>query len=196
MPKQCNHMLKTKAAEPPRRCKLGAIEGSVKCSVHKGKAQSHTQGKGKEGKGGKTKAAKHYGVCTKTLLRWEEAGKIKVVRSPGGQRLYDLKSTLVDKEPFIYVRVSSYKQKNDLQRQEQYLLDKYPRHSIVKDIGSGLNFKRKGLLSLLEQSERGLVQEVVVASKDRLCRFGFDLLAWHFERHGVNLVVCNEEDKS
>lgn len=59
MPKQCNHMLKTKAAEPPRRCKLVAIEGSVKCSVHKGKTQNHTQGKGKEGnKASKTQAEK------------------------------------------------------------------------------------------------------------------------------------------
>jgi putative resolvase len=58
------------------------------------------------------------------------------------------------------------------------MLDQYPGHTVVSDVGSGLNFKRKGLLSLLEQSKRGHVQEIVVASKDRLCRFGFDLLAW------------------
>jgi putative resolvase len=72
------------------------------------------------------------------------------------------------------------------------MLDQYPGHTVVSDVGSGLNFKRKGLLSLLEQSERGLVQEIVVASKDRLCRFGFDLLAWIFERHGVKLVVLQQ----
>ena len=76
------------------------------------------------------------------------------------------------------------------------MLDQYPGHTVISDIGSGLKFKRKGLLSLLELCERGLVQEVVVASKDRLCRFGFDLVAWFFERQGVRLLVLEQDDKS
>jgi putative resolvase len=130
-----------------------------------------------------SQAAKHFNVCTRTLIRWEAAGKIKVDRSPGGKRIYDLNSLdpNCERTSYIYVRVSSHKQKNDLCRQEKHMLDQYPGHTVVSDVGSGLNFKRKGLLSLLEQSERGLVQEIVVASKDRLCRFGFDLLAWIFD---------------
>ena len=144
-----------------------------------------------------SQAAAYYGVCTRTLIRWEAAGKISVIRSPGGQRLYDLDSPKsAERHSYVYTRVSSRKQKDDLERQSQYLLDKYPGHVLVTDIGSGLNFKRKGLLSLLEQSEGGTVREIVVASKDRLCRFGFDLLAWHFQRHSVNLVVLDKDDKS
>jgi putative resolvase len=142
-------------------------------------------------------ASQYFGVCSKTLLRWEAAGQLQVKRTPGNQRLYDLSDVHPTiKEPVIYARVSSFKQKNDMERQIQYLLSKYPGHSVVRDVGSGLNFKRKGLLSLLERVEKGLISQVVVASKDRLCRFGFDLLSWNFQRHGVDLVVLDQEDKS
>jgi putative resolvase len=97
-------------------------------------------------------ACKHYGVCARTLTRWEAAGTIRVKRTPGNQRLYDLSDvhpTL--KESVVYARVSSSKQKNDMERQVQHLLERYPGHTVVRDIGSGLNFKRKGLLSLLER---------------------------------------------
>ena len=73
-------------------------------------------------------------------------------------------------ECFVYARVSSPKQKEDLERQKQYLLSQFPNHHLISDIGSGINFKRPGLHSLLERSSRGLVKEVVVAHRDRLCR--------------------------
>jgi DNA invertase Pin-like site-specific DNA recombinase len=62
--------------------------------------------------------------------------------------------------------------KNDLGRQVEDLKHDYTKHNVVKDIGSGLNFKRKGLRSILEQVFSGMVQEVVVAHTDRLCRYG------------------------
>ena len=145
-------------------------------------------------------ARHHFGVSGKTLYRWEASGKVTVTRSPGNRRLFLIDDPQPQSEPrresVVYVRVSSSKQQDDMQRQEKYLLDQHPGSRVVRDIGSGLNFKRKGLLSLLERSEEGLLRRVVVASKDRLCRFGFDLLAWQFNRHGVELVVCDKADKS
>ncbi|GAQ87932.1 hypothetical protein KFL_003890030 [Klebsormidium nitens] len=145
-------------------------------------------------------ARHHFGVSGKTLYRWEASGKVTVKRSPGNRRLFLVDDPQPQYEPtresVVYVRVSSSKQQDDMRRQEKYLLDQHPGSRVVRDIGSGLNFKRKGLLSLLERSEEGLLRRVVVASEDRLCRFGFDLLAWQFKRHGVELLVCDKADKS
>lgn len=69
---------------------------------------------------------------------------------------------------------------------------RYPNYRIVTDIGSGINFKRKSLRMLLELSSKGLVEEVVVAYRDRLCRFAFELIEWFFQIHKVKLVVLNE----
>jgi len=76
--------------------------------------------------------------------------------------------------------VSSRKQKDDLERQCTFLKNKFPNHTLIKDIGSGLNYKRPGLLKLLEFSNSGRAEEIIVSSKDRLCRFGFELLQWLF----------------
>ena len=61
---------------------------------------------------------------------------------------------------YIYACISSAKQKADLERQKQLLLNKHPQYELISDIGSGINFKRPGLHSLLELSRRGLVKEV------------------------------------
>jgi predicted site-specific integrase-resolvase len=74
--------------------------------------------------------------------------------------------------------------------------NRYPEYEIIEDIGSGLNFKRKGLISLLESANRGEVEEVVVAHKDRLCRFGFDLIEWIINRAGGQVVVLQQDDLS
>jgi hypothetical protein len=68
---------------------------------------------------------------------------------------------------------------------------KYPNHEIVTDIGSGLNYKRKGLQTILDDAMRGAVEEVVVAHKDRLCRFGFELIQRVVENNQGRIVVCN-----
>jgi predicted site-specific integrase-resolvase len=83
-----------------------------------------------------------------------------------------------------------------MERQLAFLKSKYPDYLVVKDVGSGLNYKRKGLLRLLEQSNRGEVGEIVVFSKDRLCRFGFELLEWSFLQNNTKLVVQNKVDKT
>ena len=120
------------------------------------------------------------GISSCTLRRWHREGKITAFRSPSGVRLYDVSNileptassppnsltvtsrTLPSPNPtgYIYTLVSSAKQKADLERQKQFLLNKYAQHELVSDVGSGINFKRAGLRSLLERSRRGLVKEV------------------------------------
>ena len=73
---------------------------------------------------------------------------------------------------------------------------KYPDYTILKDVGSGLDFKRKQLRFLLEECSQGRVGEVVVAYRDRLCRFGFELLEWFFSQNAVKLVVLEQEEFS
>jgi predicted site-specific integrase-resolvase len=70
--------------------------------------------------------------------------------------------------------------------------EKYPKAEIIKDIGSGLNFKRKGLLSLLERAMRGDSLQLVVAHRDRLARFGLELIKYIVETNGGELVVLDQ----
>jgi putative resolvase len=139
-------------------------------------------------------ASDRLGVCTKTLERWEAEGKIKAYRTQGGQRRYDIDSvinTRPARPTVLYARVSSHGQKSDLERQVEFLISNYPGCEVVKDIGSGLNFKRKGLLALLERVLSGDIGMVVIANKDRLCRFGFDLITWLAQRSGCKILVLN-----
>ena len=73
---------------------------------------------------------------------------------------------------------------------------KYPQAKIVKDIGSGISFKRKGLKTILESAINGDKLEIVVAHRDRLCRFGFDLVQWIIGRSGGTVVVLKQTDLS
>jgi excisionase family DNA binding protein len=144
-----------------------------------------------------SKAAKMFGVHCKTIREWADNGKLKHIRTPTGQRRIILEEENQEvKKRIIYCRVSSPKQKDDLERQIQYLKTLYPGYEIVKDVGSGINFQRKGLLSLLDLCLRGMVSEVVVASKDRLCRFAFELLEWLFQREKVKLTILEQNDLS
>ena len=81
-----------------------------------------------------------------------------------------------NKLKFIYARVSSKKQDADLERQIKFIQNLYPSHTVISDIASGINFRRRGLNKILEAVLTGSVAEIVVAHKDRLCRFGFELL--------------------
>ena len=139
-------------------------------------------------------ASKFFGVCPETLRNWTRDGLIEFKRTAGGHRVYRIDSgsrnlSEPQKTAYVYIRVSSKKQENDLQRQRDFMVSKFPNHTVIKDIGSGLNFRRRGLIKLLELSSKGLVSEIVVASKDRLCRFGFELLEWQFSANNTRLLV-------
>ena len=142
-----------------------------------------------------SKVRQLLGVHPNTLRNWDRDGKVKTKRTSGNQRLYLYSSLPVsekeERKRFCYVRVSSHKQKDDLGRQKEFMQEEYPNHEIIKDVGSGINFKRKGLISLLEQVHRGVVEEIVVAHKDRLCRFGFELFEKFCEINGTTVVVLN-----
>jgi putative resolvase len=91
---------------------------------------------------------------------------------------------------------SPKKQKQDLNRQIMFLRERFPNHEVVSDISSGINYKRKGLLYILELLYKGGIREVVVAHRDRLCRFGFDLFDFMFKQHGALLTVLENPSDS
>ena len=145
------------------------------------------------------KAVEKLGVSPNTLRRWADAGTIKTIRTPAGQRLYDVHSFLAsgkERRKIIYCRVSSRNQRPDLESQIKYLRERYPNHEIIEYIGSGLNFKRKGLNALLGSILDGDVSEVVVSHRDRLCRFGFDLIESLANKYDCKLMVCDESKLS
>lgn len=145
-------------------------------------------------------AAKHYGVTVSTLRRWCNEGKVQCKRTLGGQRLLQINESpiqvVTEEQKYLYVRVSSKKQIDDMERQRQFLLSQYPGYKVIKDIGSGINYKRKGLRELISLSLEGKCQEIVVSSKDRLCRFGFELLEYLFSQNNTKLVVLDKTTKS
>ena len=149
-------------------------------------------------------AAARLGVSTRTLERWLEEGKIEGIFTQGGQRRYNLDSIIPvrfgnpknTRSILLYARVSSRAQKRDLEQQVQFLKSHYPEAEIITDIGSGLNFRRKGLQVLLDRVLTNTCKLVVVAHKDRLCRFGFDLVSWLCSRQQTEVMVINKTNLS
>ncbi len=134
------------------------------------------------------------GVCTRTLWRWADAGDLPHIRTPARQRLYDITAFLRGQAPPVrvcYVRVSSSKQREDLDRQVSWLRKRRPEAEVVTDIGGGLNWKRKGLRSLLERAMCREKLEVVVALRDRLAHIGFELIEWIVGVPGGRFLVLN-----
>jgi predicted site-specific integrase-resolvase len=164
-------------------------------------------------------ASKFFGVSQNTVRKWADQGIIDVIRSDTstgigyGHRTYDVnsykKNTQARKQNSIvhmqqpdtrvikgvcYCRVSSSHQKDDLKRQVEYMRSNYPTYDVITDTGSGINFKRAGFLKLIKRAIDGNLTHVVVAHKDRLVRFGFELLEWLFAEYKVSLVVLNQQN--
>ncbi len=147
-------------------------------------------------------AAKILGVHVSSLRRWENEGKLKAIRTPGGQRRFILEE--IEKAAGVpravrtvcYGRVSTHSQQDDLQRQLEHLRQRYPEAEIISETGSGLNFRRKKFLSVLERIIDGDIQRLVVAHPDRLVRFGIELVKWLCEKFECNLVVLNDRKLS
>jgi predicted site-specific integrase-resolvase len=106
---------------------------------------------------------------------WANSRRIAIVRTPGRKRLYsisDIQEIFGDdqqqsaqKTKICYARVSSEHQRDDLERQIKNLQQHYPEYEIISDIGSGLNWKRRGFVALLERIHAGGIEEVVVTRK-------------------------------
>lgn len=146
-------------------------------------------------------AVKLTGVAGSTLRTWADLGKVQTYKTAAGQRLYNTQclQTLIncvpitEKKKYTYCRVSSKKQLPDLNRQTKQLNSFYPTHERITDCASGINFKRKGLQTILESAIQGTLSEVVVAHRDRLSRFAFELIKWIIEYKGAKLIVLDEE---
>jgi putative resolvase len=149
------------------------------------------------------KAAEMLGVEVQTLRKWEESGElIPDRRSKGGTRYYDVGKILglgnEDMPTIGYARVSSHDQKNDLVRQQE-LLEAFCaargwRNEIIADLGSGLNTRQKGLNHLLELILRKRIRRLVLTHKDRLLRFGSELIFALCEIQNIEIVVINKGD--
>ena len=142
-------------------------------------------------------AAQTLGITVDHLRRMERAGEITCIRTGGGHRRYDVQSfidaqTRTDITTIGYCRVSRKSQSDDLASQVAYLQKHYPEAEIIKDFGSGIDFKRKGLRTLLERILRGDKLRVVVAHRDRLARFGGEVIQFLVEQNGGEVVVLNE----
>lgn len=142
-------------------------------------------------------ASKTLGVDLQTLRRMAERKEIDHIRTDAGRYLYDISkfikrgsSYIPKRKKVLYARVSSRGQKSDLQNQIALLKIKFPESEVISDYGSGLNFKRKGLRQILDLAYKGELEEVVVTYKDRLCRFGFEIIEYILQsQSNAKLVV-------
>jgi predicted site-specific integrase-resolvase len=149
-------------------------------------------------------ASEILGVKRYTLYKYEKEGLIRTIRSPGGKRFYNVNEYLekhniikkteeVNKRKICYARVSSYSQKPELQNQINLLKKIYPKHEILYDIGSGINFKRKNLLKIMDYGTKNELDELVITYKDRLCRIGFSLIE-HILKNTKITILYNDNE--
>lgn len=158
------------------------------------------------------KVASILGVTPQTLRQWDANGYfVPSQRRGNGYRYYTKEQVEQFAEQFNtiknknrinigYCRVSTNRQKDDLSRQvenvELYLKSLKTPYQIIKDIGSGINYNKKGLSELLELICKNKVDTVYVLYKDRLVRFGFEILQKVAELHNTQIVVLDNEDKT
>jgi len=158
-----------------------------------------------------SKAAKILGVSEITLRRWDSEGKLPSIKTQGGHRRYDiskLKPELVHKYTLLndnrktiaYARVSSHDQRTDLERQKQVLELFCSQNGwtfeLISDLGSGMNYHKKGLTKLLNAILAGNVGRLVLTHKDRLLRFGAELVFSICEAKSVEVVIINKGDEA
>lgn len=150
--------------------------------------------------------ATKLGVSVRTLQRWDKSGKLPAKRTPTNYRYYTdddlriaqgLKPIDALRKTIIYCRVSSNAQKPELKNQvaamETFCLGRgIIVNETITEIGGGLNFKRKKFIALVVSILKGEVRTVVIAHKDRLCRFAFELIEQLAEINGCDLLVANQ----
>ena len=155
--------------------------------------------------------AKAIGKTTKTLRNWDENGKLKPARvEDTGYRYYSqeqlnrflgIKSIeATNKKVIGYCRVSSHKQKGDLERQienvKTYMYAKGYQFEIISDIGSGINYNKKGLNQLIDMITNSEVDKIVVFYKDRLIRFGYELIENLCDKYGTTIEIIDNTKKT
>ena len=156
-----------------------------------------------------SEAAKVLGVSESTLRRWEREGRLLPdERTEGGQRRYKLSSirpqmnhvSSIERKTIAYARVSSHDQKADLERQKQvlelYCSSQGWLFEILSDLGSGINYNKKNLKALIQSIIDNEVGRLVLTHKDRLLRFGAELIFSICEVRQVEVVIINQGEDS
>lgn len=153
---------------------------------------------------------KILGVTAQTLRNWDKEGKLKPsYTKSNGYRYYSEdvilsytqeRKTKKDVNVVLYARVSSKKQQDDLERQisnlKEYAKDKYEKYDVISDIGSGINYEKPGLKRLIEMINKKQVDIIVVLYKDRLLRYGFELVEYFAKLNNVKIEVIDKIDKN
>ena len=157
------------------------------------------------------KFAKSLGVSIQTLRNWDKEGKLKPTYvTENGYRYYseDLLNKFrniknvnkIKKKNILYARVSAKDQKDDLNRQidnlKQYAYSKGYSFEIITDIGSGINYKKEGLLKMINLVECGEVDRIIVLYKDRLTRFGYDLIEYICKLNDTKIEIVDNSTVS
>ena len=158
-----------------------------------------------------SEAARILGVTTTTLRNWDKKGLLKPDElTKGKARRYRIESlrninrniifTKDDLKTIAYARVSSHDQKEDLNRQVQ-LLELYCtkhgyKYEVIQDIGSGMNYYKKGLTKLIDLILDNQVQRLILTHKDRLLRFGAELVFSICEAKNVEVIIINQGDET
>ncbi len=153
-------------------------------------------------------AAKILGISKSTLRRWEAEGRLKPERTPGGHRRYRSEELMLmashpvpdrGRVTIVYARVLNRDQKDTLERQAMMLSEFCTQHGwtyeVIRDFGSGLDYDRTGLRELLRRIMRNEVERLVIAHKDRLLRFGTELVFSLCEEFQTEVVLTNQSDE-
>lgn len=149
------------------------------------------------------------GVTVRTLQRWDCSGKLKAYRTPTDRRYYTEEQYLLfkgikpkdERKIVIYGRVSSQKQKEDLKNQVEFLRTYANARGIIvdeviSDIGSGLNYNRKNWNMLLDSVMSNDIKTIIIAHKDRFCRFGYEWFESFCNKFNTEIIVVNNENMS
>ncbi len=157
-----------------------------------------------------SEASTFLGVSVCTLRRWDRENKLKSdIRTIGNHRRYLLSKIIQIITPekatkrvsVCYSRVSSHDQKADLARQALILRGYAVKQNIlnfieIKDLGSGLNFRKKGLKKLIKMIISNQIDKIFITHKDRLLRFGSDLVINIAKEFGTEVVILNQKEKT
>lgn len=154
------------------------------------------------------KAARFLGVAVSTLRRWDHEGALAPsFRTVGGHRRYDMtvlmrmKGDAEDQRKTVaYARVSSHDQKKDLETQvnrlEAHCEVAYESTEVIRDLGSGLNYQKPGFRKLLKMILEGQVRRLVLMHKDRLLRYGAEIVFRLCHYYGTEIVILEEKESS
>ena len=153
--------------------------------------------------------AEKLGITVRTLQKWDKSGKFVAKRTPTNRRYYTEQQYLKyigkdikhNRKIVAYTRVSTRNQKDDLKNQISFVQN-YANakgqiiDEVVSDIGSGLNYKRKKWLDLLDKVDQNEIDIIYVAYKDRFVRFGYNYFERFCQKHGTKLISLNDKQSS